>query len=134
MATILEEISKVRSPYRGEWLDADFKVKNNELYINSGHTLKNGHLEPLYSEKLEPCLMENDNVALSSFNKQGLPTQSGSDFYYWKPVPDNTSVARFGVNSVRAGLDCNGHPQNSDGSLGVRLCLSKARANFVGVK
>ena len=70
--------------------------------------------------------MKDHRVDLASFNKQGLPTKEGNDFNYWFPRSNNNSVARFGANSDRAGLVCNGYPQFSDSALGVFVCAEGA--------
>ncbi|MGD9275686.1 MAG: hypothetical protein PVJ67_00775, partial [Candidatus Pacearchaeota archaeon] len=42
------------------------------------------------------------------------------NLYYWSPRSDNNSVAWFGVDSVRAFLDCYGDPSGRISGLGVR--------------
>ncbi len=118
--SILDDILAVRSPYRAEWLDADFKVVNKSLRINYNHKIVNGLLQPQNSEPLESCLMKNCKVDLASFNKQGLPTKEGNDLSYWFPWSDNNSVAWFDAGSDRAGLVCFGSPRGSYSGLGVR--------------
>ena len=119
---ILDDILTQRAPYRGEWLDADFKVINNKLQVNYNHKYTNGELIPQKSEPLEACLMEDVYVDLFSANRQGLPTKKSKSqeicFYY--PRYDNNSVAGFGAYSGGVDLDCGGGPQGSDPGLGVR--------------
>ena len=56
---LYNEITQVREPWRGEWLDADFKVKNKQLYINYNHKLdSNGNLVPEKTEELEKTTKE----------------------------------------------------------------------------
>jgi len=117
---IYDDITKQESPYRAEWLDADFKVQSNQLYMNYNHTVSSGNLIPNKTEKLESCLMEDCKIDLSSCNRQGLPTREGNDISYFYPRDDNNSVARFRANSVWVYLNCNGGPQFSDSALGVR--------------
>ena len=125
---ILDEIITKRAPYRAEWLDADFKVKNDKLYVNYNHKLVGNDLVPQKSELLEECLMEDktpgidlDNLLINS-TKQGLPKKnvSSGSLYYWYPRSDNNSVARFNADSDRTWLYCDGYPSSSDGGLGVR--------------
>ncbi|MBI2452554.1 hypothetical protein HYV50_05795 [Candidatus Pacearchaeota archaeon] len=115
---IFEEIFAIRDPWRAEYLDAFFVKKGREIYINYNHKIVNGKLTPQNIEPLEKCLMKDCNIDLNSFNKQGLPTKKGTDFFYY--FPRENTVARFFANSGRAFLDCFGYPENSYSSLGVR--------------
>ena len=126
--SILDEILAVRGPWRGEWLDADFKVINNTLHINYNHKLTNNQLQPQYSEPLEDYLMETKTpgIYLDSWLRdatpQGLPskkTRSG-DIHYWAPASDNNSVAGFDSDGGGAGLCCYRVPSDSDSPIGVR--------------
>ena len=129
---ILDEILTVRNPWRSEWLDADFKVINDKLNINYNHRTINGKLKPQNSEPLEECLMQNKTpgIDLDSWlrnpTKQGLPRKDVKDggLYYWCPMSDNNSVARFVANSDRAVLNCDWDPQYSNSGLGVRPCVA----------
>jgi len=116
---IYDEIAGVRIPFRAERLDAKFEQINGIWYINYNHRIINGELKPQNSEPLEPCIMKDCYVDLSSFNKQGLPTKEGRDFYYWHLK--NNTVAGFGAGSGRAGLGCFGDPRGSYPALGVRV-------------
>jgi len=131
---ILNEIVEVRSPWRAERLDADFKVYNGVLHINYEHRVNsNGKLKPNYSEKLEDCLMQDKTPGinfddwLKNANKQGLPKSDvkKGKLYYWYPRDDNNSVAGFDADSDWAGLDCSGYPGDRDDSLGVRASVEK---------
>lgn len=139
---IFNEIAEEREPWRGEWLDADFKYldvnenpvnenePNGEQWIYYEHKLEeqNGQkiLVPKRKERLEICLMNDCLASFNSLNYQGLPTKKGKDFSYWFPRKDNNSVAGFDAGSDRASLNCNRYPSNRDASLGVRLCVPKA--------
>ena len=132
LENVYDEMFKARNPWRGEWLDADFKLQEingqNVLHMLYGHELKNGVLVPSKTEKLESCLMGEDcYIDPSSFNGQGLPTRKkdNSGFYFWYPRSDNNSVARFDARSVRAFLFCIGDPSNRNTSLGVRFVARK---------
>lgn len=128
------DITEVRSPYRSEWLDADFKVKSGKLYINYNHDVSNGNLVPGNSEPIETCLMDNKTpgIDLDSWLKnntyQGLPKSSvkSGNLYYWAPMNDNNSVAGFLAGSDGALLSCGGYPGDLDAVLGVRLARSEA--------
>ena len=126
---IYNDITEARSPWRAEWLDADFKVKNGELYINSDHVYGNGNLIPKNSEILdEDTLMKDKTPGISldswldSPTSQGLPRDIVKEgkMHYWCPKNDNNSVAGFDAGSVGADLSCNGGPSNWYSDLGVR--------------
>ena len=121
---LYNEITEVRSPYRAEWIDADFKVANDKLYINYNHKIFGGEVKPQNSDLIEKCLMEDCKVDIGSFNRQGLPTKKGNDFSYWYPRSDNNSVAGFGAFSGGAGLCCCWDPRGSGAELGVRPCVA----------
>ena len=127
ISAILDDILAKREPYRGTWLDADFKVENGILHIKYNHKLVGGVLQPQNSEPLESCLMENCYVDIGFVNRQGLPTIKASkeEIYYWKPLEDNNSVAWFVAGAGRAGLGCSGVPQGSGAWLGVRAAKIK---------
>ena len=127
---ILDEIITVRDPYRAEWLDADFRYQNKKLLFYSEHILDaNRNFEASYKRELESCLMvKGSRINLGTMNNQGMPVEEGNDFHYWCPDKDNKSVAWFGADSDRAGLSCCGSPTFTVPSLGVRLCVPKARA------
>ena len=130
---LLDEISTVRDPWRAEWLDADFKVKDDKLYINYNHKLDNNKLKPQKTELLEECILEDrtpginlDNFLMNA-TSQGLPKKNvkTGDLYYYAPDKDNNSVARFGAGSDRAGLYCFWDPSDSGSVLGVRRAKIK---------
>jgi len=123
LQTLYLDITEKRDPYRAEWLDAEFKDKNGNLHINYSHRFKGKKLTPLKSEPLETCVMKNCEVELSSFNKQGMPTKEGTDFNCWYPVDGR--VAWFDAYAGRAGLYCDGYPDDSNGGLGVRVAREK---------
>ncbi|MFH1365342.1 MAG: hypothetical protein ABIH28_02045 [archaeon] len=127
---IYKEITEVRAPRRAEWLDADFKVKDKRLYVNSNHVLdEKGNLVPKNSELLDERTLMKDRtpgISLESWlanpTKQGLPpkeTKSG-DLFYWCPRSEDNSVARFFVYSDWVGFSCYGFPSDRGADLGVR--------------
>ena len=125
---ILDDILKL-GEWRGNWLDADFKVIKGKIHINYNHQTVNGKLTPKDSEPLESCLMEDGWADIFNPNRQGLPTkqlgdsyQQGKNSYYWKPLSDNNSVAGFFVDSGGADLGCNWDPSSSGSALGVFTC------------
>ena len=132
---IHDEVSGMRDPWRGEFLDADFKFENEVLYLNSNHEFVANELilipsvlEPLEDCTLEDCIMVNSYIDLDSFNRQGMPTKRsnvqqyihGQNIYFWHPLSDNNSVARFWACSVGVNLDCRADHTVSYSSLVVR--------------
>lgn len=124
-----EDIFKVRSPWRSEWLDTDFKQENGKLYIKTKHIYQGDNLTPQSSKILDTnTLMESrtPGISLDSWleapTKQGLPlkkTKSGN-LYYWVPMSDDNSVVRFNANSVSTNLNCNWAPSTRNLVLAVR--------------
>ena len=126
------ELFEIRDPWRGEWLDADFKVHNSVLHINYEHKLDaNGNLKPQRTEPLEYCLMEDKRVDIRSWIEnstfQGFPTKKVKEgiFNYWYPRSDNNSVAWFVAGSGWAFLVCDWVPGVSIPALGVRAVKLK---------
>jgi hypothetical protein len=128
---IYKDITEVKSPWRAEWLDADFKVKNDRLYINYNHKLtEKGNLVPHNSEVLtEDTLMKDktpgislENFLESNHKNQGLPNKKvkSGNLYYWYPKDDNNSVAGFDADGSGAILGCYGVPSGQYSVLGVR--------------
>ena len=124
---IYSEITEVRNPWRAEWLDADFKFENNELFVYSS-VFENNKIVNKKEKLVENTLMKDKTpgISLDSWlkdsTKQGLPKKdvnSGS-LYYWHPMKDNNSVARIDANNGRANLNCNRDSSDRDSNLGVR--------------
>ncbi len=124
------DIYAVKNPWRAEWIDADFKVEDRKLYLKDNHILdKDGNLISSRTRKLQKnILMQNKTpgISLTDFltnpTQQGLPnkeTKKG-DLYYWHPLSDNNSVARFNAVSCGAYLSCDRSPSNWYANLGVR--------------
>ncbi|MCA9487617.1 MAG: hypothetical protein KC516_01500 [Nanoarchaeota archaeon] len=129
LSKIRDDIIKVQSPWRAEWHDADFRFKDNKLYIHFNHDLKNGELIPQNKQLLvrntlledkDPGINLNDN--LGDTTKQGLPKTSvkEGDFHYLAPDKDNNSVARSSAYFGGALFSCNWDRSYSDSFLGVR--------------
>jgi hypothetical protein len=126
---IYEDITAIRSPWRAEWLDASFEKKGKDLFINYNHVLgSNGNLIPKNSGPLDKeTLMEYKRSSLDDYlnnnhTTQGLPNkkvQSG-DLYYYYPVSDNNSVAKFVASSIRVALGYDSVPSDQYSNLGVR--------------
>lgn len=128
---VYKEITEVRNPWRTEWLDAYFKIKGKDLYINCNHVLDpKGNLIPKNSEILDKNTLRGDKtpgISLddyldSNHTSQGPPTKKvkTGDLFYWCPRSDNNAVARFNAYSYRAFLSCNRNPYYRNSILGVR--------------
>jgi hypothetical protein len=126
LESLYEEITAVRSPWRGELLDAKFGNGTITYY-----SIQNdGSVKPV-TEELGDCLMKDKTpgIRLDSWlrtaNNLGLPTQKtrNGNLYFWHP--QKGAVARFVAGSVGAGFVCGGGPAFRDGSLGVRVARKK---------
>ena len=135
---VFYDIFGAKSPWRAEWLDADFKVKDKNLYINYNHVLDaNGNLIPKNSEILDKnTLMKDktpgislDDYFINNHTNQGLPNKKSKsgDLYYLFPRNDDNSVARFYAGGGRVSLNCSGYPSGRDADLGVRGCLARQK-------
>ncbi len=137
---VLDEILTVRNPWRSEWLDADFKVKDKKLgivggkvYMNYEHCVSNGNIIPKHSEEIRGYLASNKTPGidldewLKNATSHGLPPANIKDgsLYYWQPGKDNNSVAGFVADSGGAYLDCDWGPSYAVASLGVRAARKK---------
>ncbi len=127
---IYDDITEVKSPWRAEWLDADFKVKGEQLYVNYNHILdSSGNLIPKDSDALaDDTLMTSRTPGISledyldNHTPQGLPKSDVKEgkLYYYAPMKDNKSVARFDADSGGAFLSCYRGPSGAISDLGVR--------------
>ena len=90
--------------------------------------IPDGNLTPRNSDALDKdTLMENRTPGISledwlkNSTSQGLPRQNitKGKLYYWAPMTDNNSVARFYAYSDGASLDCSGDLSNRGPDLGV---------------
>ena len=128
---VLDDITKVREPYRGEHLDGLFSRKDEKLQITYHKFNSDGRLESVTELLDEDTLIEDRTPGISledwinNPTFQGLPrknVKSGS-LYYW--CPKENFVARFGANSGGADLSCDEDPSDSSSSLGVRVARVK---------
>jgi hypothetical protein len=140
---VYNEMTEVRDPSRREWIDADFKVKGKDLYVNYNHIVdKNGNLIPQNSEILDKNTLMKDKIPGISLEdylnnnhtSQGFPNKNvkSGDLYYWYPKSDNNSVARFVADSDGAVLDCGRDPSNGNSSLGVMAVLKDLASGIAG--
>ena len=128
---IFNERYEVRSPWRGECLDARFEQREDGLYILSSHIVQqDGSLKP-QEEILEDTLMENriPGINLEEWirnpNKHGLPKPdiSSGSLYYWCPTDER--VARLFAGTGRAYLNFGRGPSDSVVGFGARKILRR---------
>ena len=64
---------------------------------------------------------------LQNPTKQGLPNKDtkSEDLFYWFPLSDNNSVARFDAYSVGTDLDCGRSPSGRGSGGGVRAVKAR---------
>ena len=127
---IYNEMIQAGDSWKAEWLDANFKLKNDKLHINYNHKLdSNGNLIPKNSEILDKnTLMQDEKLGISLENwlegstNQGLPIKCFEDgiLHYWHPRSDNNLVAWFNVVVGKNYLNCCGNPFYVNSDLGVR--------------
>ena len=128
---IFNERYEVRSPWRGECLDARFEQRGDGLYILSSHIVQqDGSLKP-QEEILEDTLMENRTPGINleewirNPNKHGLPKPdiSSGSLYYWCPTDER--VAGLDADAGRACLCCLRNPSDSLDGFGARKILRR---------
>ena len=135
---IFKEITEARDPWRAEWLNAKFEQRSDSRYMLSQNAIENGKCGNI-EQKLTNYLNEDKTPGISldawldSKTSHGLPepTINNGKFYYWAPV--SGYVARVDALSLRAVLDCDGHPEALNPSLGVHAC-AVAPKKIYGVK
>src|SRR3989344_3944352 len=123
---VVDDIFGVVPPYRGEWFDNVFSKDGGDMVVRYGKFGSDGILSEV-TEPLDDCLSKNKTPGidldywLKNPTRQGLPAKNTTDgsFYYW--YPRDGDVGRFGADSGRAWLGCNGSSQVSDSGLGVRV-------------
>jgi len=120
------EITAVRSPYRSEWLDVQYRDGTMQY-----HSIKKDGTVELVTEPLEPHLSEDKTPGISlrswirTANNQGLPTKKTGNGRLHYFGPRNGAVAGFYAYSGWAGLSCGGDPAGSGASPGVRVVRAK---------
>lgn len=133
---IFNDITQVKAPWRAEWIDGDFKYKDNKLYLAQSHVLDcSGNLIAQYTKPLDECLMEDRTPGINleqwveNPTRQGLPKKNikNGNHYYWCPNKDNNSVAGFYADSGGAYLDCSRDPTNTNSVLGVRIVTGELK-------
>lgn len=126
---IYNKITQVKLPWRAEWLDAGFKRKNGDLYINyhifddKGKIVEKSEiLDKNTLMKDETSQISLGNFVENSHTSQGFPSKSvkKGDLYYSAPEKDNDSVVEFGAYDGWSILNCNRDPLYRYFVLGVR--------------
>ncbi len=125
---IYHEITKDRSKWKAEWLDANFKVKRKDLDVKY-HVFENGKIVKK-SEKLDANTLMKDKTPgisledwLKNLTGQGFPSENvkNGDLCYSFPRGGRKSVVGFGVDvDGRTNLNCGWDPSAVFPTLGVR--------------
>ena len=129
---VYNEILEVKSPRRAEWIDANFKLYLDDLYIHYHIFDSSGKIKKIEEKLDKNTLMRDKNISLDDWlntahTKQGLPQSniSSGDSYFRSPMQDNNSVACIFTNSDKLILYCSRNPSNQDLILGVRKCFAR---------
>ena len=125
---IKDDMVKIQSPGRGEWLDANFEKNENGFYLNSNHILQNNKLVPKYSELvMKNTLKKNKKISLESLfrtkNIQGFPTRKTKkgNVHYFPSSEDENSVGKLGVGiGWSSFIDFLGAPSIANSVIGIR--------------
>jgi len=134
-ATLYDEITVLRIPWRANSLDAKFYAKDDEVWVDYNHIVdSHGNVVAQNHERLEGHLMQDRTPGinleqwLNNATSQGLPPENmqKGDLRYWHPKENG--IARFIAGFSGAGLDCRGDPSGSGFSwLGVFACAKNLR-------
>ena len=126
---LLIDTIKPKSPWRGEFIDANYKTNGNDLEVHSEHVFNNnGNIKDYQSEILDKdTLMQDKKIDVIDFiiknnTSQGHVSKKvkSGNFNFWYPRRDNNSVAGFFAVSYWASLNCFGIPSYRNSVLGVR--------------
>lgn len=132
---IFKDITKLRDPWRAEWINARFEEESNEMYMISENVIDNGKyitqkikLDNYLAQDKTPGISLDD--WLDSDAKHGLPKSNinQGELYYW--APKDGKVSRFFASSVRAYLSCSGDRSYANSGLGVRACREATGAKI----
>lgn len=126
LLAILDEITKVKYPWRAEWYEDSFTQGSKGLVLEKHYSLENNVLVPQYSHELTSCLMEDKTPGidlqswLRTSTAQGLPKKSveSGKLGYWYPRAN--SASGFLADPDIASFYCYGDPLDSGSWLGVR--------------
>ena len=132
---IYSEITEVRDPWRAEWIDADFKYENKQFFIVYHVFDDKGNIIQKKEELDRNTLFEDrtPGISLEDYLKnstgQGLPLKSVEEgnLYYWAPMKDNNSVARFNADGDGANLDYYTGSAVRLSNLGVRAAKKEIK-------
>lgn len=127
---LLMDSIKVQSPWRGNWVDADYKIGEKGLEVHSNHIFdKQGDIRGYKSEVLEGnTLIEDKQIDAIDYITKNHTSQGqisknikSGNFYSYFPRSDNNSVSRFYAGPNWADLNSNGDPSNWNPDIGVRV-------------
>src|SRR6056297_2600888 len=128
---VFNDITEVKNPLGGEWLNADFKYNENNGFSVNYHAFDSqGEIiqksesfdsDTLLKSKTPGISLEKILYRKDQLTKQGLPNKNTEpgNLYYFTPMNDNNSVAWFDTFPIGAHLGCIRNPSVSDPSLGV---------------
>ncbi|MBI2003975.1 hypothetical protein HYS72_00745 [Candidatus Pacearchaeota archaeon] len=107
---------------KGEWLDANFKKRDDGLYILTENENKEERLEECLMQDKTPGISLDDFVKGKNITSQGLPNKNVSSgiLHYRYPGNNNRSVAWFCVGYSEASFNCKWNPSITYSYLGVR--------------
>ena len=122
---VYEDITDLKSSWRGNWIDAYFEQRDDGLYLLTKNKTKSEKLQNHLAQNKTPGISLDDWINGINITTQGLPNLNikDGDLYYWAPVAGR--VARFGASPVRAYLNCSRDPSDSNHALGVRAAREK---------
>ena len=123
---ILEDIFKIDKPYRGEYLDAKFSLKEDGMYMLNNFYFQNGKTSATYdSIKLDSEILKSDfKIDLESLlntSSMGLPTNKTQNGVIEYSPPEDNRVAGFITGSSGPCLNCRVSQTTENLSYGVRL-------------
>ncbi|HLD02517.1 MAG TPA: hypothetical protein VJC07_02345 [Candidatus Nanoarchaeia archaeon] len=131
VTSLHRSILGVRGRESAEFLDARFEQRGEIMYINAGHHMVDGELQPRISEPLEDYLMGyHKRIDLEDWlrnpTRQGLPRTDVNCGHIQYSPPNDGSIAIFSAILGSVSLRYDGNPRDSDPHHGVRPCVRSA--------
>jgi hypothetical protein len=124
---LYKEITRTKTEWQMEWLDARFTKEKEVWKINYHHKAINGKSNAIVScksEDLEPGLMGLHKIDVNTWldyaNTQGLPETDAKTGVLRYLGPHEGTVSLFYKTSKWMNLECNNDPSDSFLELGVR--------------
>jgi len=142
---IIDDLYKfLTSDYNiGSWynMNALFENRNGIWIMKEAINYDKPKDELIFQEKqiivpiTKDCYVNFNNLTAEGFPKEKHSNKTyaqGENIHYW--YPRNGCVARFLADSVRANLDCDWDPSNTDSSLGVHAVRHEVKKSTGGSK